>query len=315
MPNIGDDTGAFVQIGGPVNSDATHVVESFESVGEQLSFVLGDGIEPNLVEEVRGRPEGDGDTAAHNAIAAEEAIENLGIRFVKPNLNENWDYNTPTKTIALMGKGMGWVEHFNYDGFSLAKWDRQQQIQRENVMIRGFITKFYYPESIKSKSEDPLAGPKRLYIPRVLLMEELWTHIRSTGMIPFEIRVCAYSKNSRYTYDLDLVNNTMLKDFRGGQAPLRNRAERTAVDYLNFDIIFAATDMKDIVKKAFINLFEMEKATAFDISHSMGITDNMAMNALNSIVYRGLAEKVGTPPREIYSIDPDALAQQAKKFE
>jgi len=249
------------------------------------------------------------------AILAEDELENAGIRFLKPKLGENWDYNTPTKTIALMGNGMGWVEHFSYDAFSLDKWDKQQNIQRENVMIRGFVTKFNYPESIKSKSEDPLAGPKRLYIPKVLLLEELWEHIRSTGMVPFEIRICAYTKNSRYTYDLDLVNNTLLKDFRGGQAPLRNRAERTVIDYLNFDTVFAATDMKVIVKKTFINLFEMEKATAFDISHSMGITDQMAMNALNSIVHRGFAEKDGVAPREVYSIDPEALARQAKEFE
>ena len=249
------------------------------------------------------------------ALGTEEELENAGIRFLKPNLKENWDYNTPTKTIALMGKGMGWVEHFSYDGFSLTKWDKQQHIQRENVMIRAFVTKFYYPESIKSKSEDPLAGPKRLYIPKLLLLEELWEHIRSTGMVPFEIRVCTYTKNSRYTYDLNLVNNTLLKDFRGGQSPLRNKAERTVIDYLNFDTIFAATDMKDMVKRSFINLFEMEKATAYDISQSMNITDTMAMNALNSIAHRGLADKEGAAPREVYFINPKALAEQAKQFE
>ena len=249
------------------------------------------------------------------ALAKEEELENAGIRFLKPNLKENWDYNTPTKTIALMGKGMGWVEHFSYDGYSLSKWDKQQHIQRENVMIRAFVTKFYYPESIKTKSEDPLAGPIRHYIPKLLLLEELWEHIRSTGMVPFEIRVCTYTKNSRYTYDLNLVNNTLLKDFRGGQAPLRNKAERTVIDYLNFDTIFAATDMKDMVKRSFINLFEMEKATAYDISQSMNVTDTMAMNALSSIAHRGLAEKEGAAPREIYFINPEALAEQAKQLE
>jgi len=154
-----------------------------------------------------------------------------------------------------------------------------------------------------------------LYVPKLLLLEDLWTHIRSTGMVPMEIRICAYTKNSRYTYDIDLINNSMLKDFRGGQAPLRNKAERTVIDYLNFDTIFAASDMKDMVKRVFLNLFEMDKATAYDISQSMGITDTMAMNALNSIAYRGFAEKEGVAPREIYFINPEALAEQVKQFE
>ena len=107
----------------------------------------------------------------------------------------------------------------------------------------------------------------------------------------------------------------MLKDFRGGQAPIRNRAERTVIDYLNFDTIYASSDMKDMVKRVFLNLFEMEKATAIDISQSMGITPTMAMNALNSIAYRGFADKEGVAPRETYFINPEALAEQVKQFE
>ena len=54
----GDDSGPFKQIGGPIDLDAAQVVESLESVGEQLSFVLGDGVEADLVEEVRGLVQG-----------------------------------------------------------------------------------------------------------------------------------------------------------------------------------------------------------------------------------------------------------------
>jgi hypothetical protein len=249
------------------------------------------------------------------ALHREESLDNAGIRFIKPDLAENWDFNTPTRTLVLMGKGMGCLERFSYDSFRLDKWDKHQQIQRDNVMIRGFLTRFYYPQSIITESEDPLAGPKRPYIPRLVMLEDLWNHIRSTGMVPFEMRVCAYTKTARYIYDIDMVNNTMLKDFRGGQAPLRNRAQRTIVDYLNFDMVLASTDMKDIVKRAFINLFESEYATASDLAYSMHITSQMAANALTAIVTRGLAMKEGAPPREIFSINSEALAISAKKLE
>jgi len=250
-----------------------------------------------------------------DAIHQEENLENAGIRFIKPDLAENWDFNTPARMLLLMGEGMGCLERFSYDSFRLNKWDKSQPIQRDNVMIRGFLTRFYYPQSIISESEDPLAAPKRLYIPRLVKIEDLWQHIRSTGMVPFEMRFCAYTKTARYTYDINMINNTMLKDFRGGQAPLRNLAQRKIIDYLNFDMVLASTDMKDIVKKAFINLFESEYATAGDIAHSMHITNQMAGNALNAIVTRGLAKKQGSPPREIFSIDSDALAQKAEKLE
>ena len=35
------------------------------------------------------------------ALVKEKELENAGIRFLKPNLKENWDYNTPTKTIFV----------------------------------------------------------------------------------------------------------------------------------------------------------------------------------------------------------------------
>jgi hypothetical protein len=245
------------------------------------------------------------------ALAEEEAIETGGFRFLNPNMDENWDYNVPTKTIALLGKGMGWVEHFDYDSFALNKWDRNQQIRKDKVMLRAFPTRFYYPQSIKTKSIDPHAGEKRLFIPKLVTLEELWSDIRRTGLVPFEFRVCAYTKNSRFAYDVNLLDNQILKDFRGGQVPPRNRAERTSVDYMNFDMMLASTDMKELVKKVFINLFEVNEATAFDISHTMGITDTMAKNGLDAVVSRNLAEKQGKPPREIYSINTELLEEAA----
>jgi hypothetical protein len=174
---------------------------------------------------------------------------------------------------------------------------------RDPVMIRAFPTRFYFPQSIKTKSIDPLAGEKRLYIPKLMTLEELWTDIRNTGLVPFEIRLCTYTKYSRFSYDMNLVQNRLLKDFRGGQVPMTNKAERSAMDYMNFDMVLAITDMKDLVKKVFIELFEVKKATAFDISHSMGITVTMATNCLDALVSRDVAEAEGKPPRQIYSID------------
>jgi hypothetical protein len=249
------------------------------------------------------------------AMHREEELENLGIRFLRPDLKENWDFNTPSKTLVLMQNGMGVLERFSYDAFKLDKWDMHQPLQRDNVMIRGFPTWLYFPQSIKTKSIDPLAEAERPYVPKLVMLEDLWQHVRKNGMVLFELRVCAYTKTARYTFDLDLVDNVMLKDFRGGQSPLRNLAKRGIVDYLNFDMVLASTDMKDMVKRAFINLFESEYATAFDIAHSMHITNQMAANALNAIASRGLAIKEGTYPREIYSINSEALAEKALKLE
>ena len=41
----------------------------------------------------------------------------------------------------------------------------------------------------------------------------------------------------------------------------------------------------------------------------------MASNALNAVVSRGLATKQGNAPREIFTIDLEALASKAAKME
>jgi hypothetical protein len=237
-----------------------------------------------------------------------------GIHFFKPNMKENWDYNTPTSRILLMGDGMGVVERFDYDSFALEKWNRGQEVKKELVMLRAFPTRFYIPMSIKTKSKDPQAGPPCLYTPKLLTLEEFWRDVRGKGLVPFEIRVCAYTRSQRFSYDIDLLGNRLLKDFRGGQVAPRNKAVRTAMDYMNFDMILASTDMKELVKKVFINLFEVKESTAFDISHTMGITETMARNGLDAVVARNLAGKRGRPPRETYTIDVKLLETAAREF-
>ena len=65
--------------------------------------------------------------------------------------------------------------------------------------------------------------------------------------------------------------------------------------------------MKDLVKRVFITLYDMENTTASDISYSFGITETMAKNCLDAIASRGYADKIGTPPREIYEINSENL--------
>ncbi len=245
-----------------------------------------------------------------DAMVEFEELKTLEVQFFKPRLKENWDYNQPTKSLILIGQGLGGVQTFGYDAFKLKKWDTSQSINREKVMIRCFISKFYFPRSIKTKSANIHDGHVRPYVPELMTLERLWEEIRQTGVVPFQLHISAYKPTSRYNYELDLVNNTLLKDFRGGTMPLRDRKVRGSIEHFNFDMILATTEMKDLVKRVFITLFDVKELTAADIALSFGVTDTMAKNSLDAIVSRGLAEKEGHPPREIYSITAESLAEK-----
>ena len=246
-------------------------------------------------------------TSLLDAILEFEELKTLELHFFRPRMNENWDYNVPTKKLVLLGHGLGGVQVFDYDPYKLDKWSGGQTMKNEKVMIRSFISKYYYPRSIKSKSADIHSETKRLYVPNLMTLEKQWEEIRKLGVVPFQLHISAYTPTNRYNYELDLVGNRIFKDFRGGTVPLKGKASRESLDYFNFDKILATTDMRDLVKRAFITLFDVNELTAFDIAHSFGITDTMAKNSLDAIVSRGLAEKDGHPPREIYMINSENL--------
>ncbi len=236
-----------------------------------------------------------------------DSLEKLEIHFFKPNMKQNWDYDAPTKKIVLLGRGLGGVETFRYDPYKLDKWDLSQGIKRSKAMIRGFISEFYFPRSIKTKTRDSRDALKRIFVPELMTLEKLWQVVRTTGVVPFSFHVCIYTQQERFTYDIDLVNNRLTKDFRSGSISIKERVERSSMDNFNFDRILASTDMKDLVKRVFITLYDMENTTASDISYSFGITETMAKNCLDAIASRGYADKIGTPPREIYEINSENL--------
>jgi len=246
-------------------------------------------------------------TSLLEAMLEFEELETLEIHFFKPKMSENWDYNVPTKKLVLLGHGLGGVQVFDYDPYSLKKWDGSQSMKKEKVMIRGFITQFYYPQSIKSKTAGIDQGEVRLFVPALKTLEMVWKDVRESGVLPIQLHISAFTPDNRYNYELDLTNDTVLKDFRGGVVPLRSRAERESIDYFNFDKILASTDMRDLVKKVFITLFDMNDITPIDIALSFKITDTMAKNSLDALVTRGLADKEGYPPREIFEINSNNL--------
>ncbi len=244
-----------------------------------------------------------------------EELRTLEIHFFKPNMKQNWDYDVPTKKVVLLGHGLGGVETFHYDSLKLNKWDLSQGVKRSKVMIRGFISNFYYPMSIKTKLKDDQDALNRIFIPELMTLENIWQIVRTTGVVPFTLHLCLYTQTERITYYLDLVNNQLIKDFRSGVISVKEKANRSSMDNYNFDRVLASTDMKDKVKKVFIALYDMNHATASDISFSFGMTDNMARNCLEALVTRGFASKEGVSPREVYEINSLDLEEAVAKMD
>ena len=236
-----------------------------------------------------------------------DSIKSVEIRFLKPNIHDNWDFNAPTKIIKAIEGGYGGLAFFNYDAKALDKWAHAGELIEKKAMIRAFPVDFYVPRSIATMSRYVREDPPRPLVPRLLPMEKAWVEMREVGALPLTVRICAYTHEERFSYDLDLIEGVLMRDFRAERMPVTRKKRRSPEEYFYFDNIYASTDLPILPKQIFEAIFESDGLTASDISHFFKITMDMALNNLRALVSRGLVESEGRPPFETYRVTFEAL--------
>jgi hypothetical protein len=228
--------------------------------------------------------------------------DEIEIHFFHPNRDEIWEYDTPTRLIKINRQGRGALMLFEVDHFSLNQWNPSKESIIEPAMFSSYLAHFYSPESIKAHTkkidEKPLIPPRWLGTPF-----ELWEDIRRKGIVPFQMALCAYSKKRRYLYQLDVINNSLLMDFRNGKIPIANRVFRNTFDYYYLDHFLSMQELPTLAKKVLQVIFELEDANVADIEIGLGITEKMAKNNISALAKRGLIDALGKSPKAKYVIN------------
>jgi hypothetical protein len=241
-----------------------------------------------------------------DAIYEVEIWNELEIGFFHPNTEIIWEYDTPTKIIKINNQGRGALMVFPVNPFSLNQWNPEQEPLVESAMFSSYLSYFYSPESIKSQSnkvdEKPLIPPRPL-----CTLHELWHDIRKKGIVPFQLTLCAYSKVKRYVYQLDVLNNKLIIDFRNGKIPIANRKFRETIDYYHLDHFLSTMELPDLAKKVLQVIFELEEVMVADIEIGLGLTEKMAMDNVNALAKRGIIEPLGKPPKAKYIVNLDNM--------
>jgi hypothetical protein len=237
-----------------------------------------------------------------NLIFENTTFENLHVYFVKPNVNETWEYDVPTVEIKISKGGVGTIMlPCPYNPYSLKRWDVEHMTPtEENAMFRVYLLDFYYPESIRNKS---LRGDTERIFPfnlDLFLFEDFLKIVRNYGIVPLIIRLCAYTKHYRFTYDIDVIDDALIANFRTGKFPVTARIYRHPKQYYFLDRILASTNIGDYPKKVLETVFETNGVYVHDIAHAYGLSDQMAQGSLEVCVKHGFLEKEGKPPRVRY---------------
>ena len=247
----------------------------------------------------------------YDALKEENEIESVDIRFLKPKLDEIWDFDAPTKTIKLIKGGFGGIAFFNYDPKALDKWAKAGELIEKKAMIRTFPVDYFIPQSIATMSKYIGEEPPDILVPELWTMESMIKNIRKVGALPITVRICAYTKEERFAYDIDLLQNRLLRDFRAGKMQPTQRIKRSPEEYFYFDRIYASLKMGRLPKAIFEAIFESEGLTVGDIAHFFKITTEMATNNLKALQKRNLVIAEGRPPMETYRVTHEVLERGA----
>jgi hypothetical protein len=247
------------------------------------------------------------------ALMSAEPGSEISLSLYHPDLSENWDYDTPSKSIFIGRKGVGWLEHFRYDPYSFEKWNFNERFKKSQGMVMGHFTHFFVPESIKAHSARANeGGDSPPYATRLMPFDELHAEAVSGRMVPFRARLCAYTQEARYAFTVDLLDNCLVQDFRAGKLPPKGRVFRKPLDCLAFDRVFASESLPQHVASALMLVFEREGTTVYDVSQVIGLNEASARNTLQALVARNLAYKQGSAPRENYMIEIDSIKKMAE---
>ncbi len=249
---------------------------------------------------------GKGYSSIINGIYKEPELKKLKIRFLKPDLKGKWAFTKPPKELMEKG-GKGVYRCFAYDPMRLNGWSGTNKVNNEIVMVRGYLTNFFVPMSIKSKSRYHHAEEiPRMYEPQLKKISSLWEDMRA-GILPFGIRLCLYTPIERFSIIIDPLTDKLLPHPLC-KAPYHSRVKHTAIEYMIFDTVLANINMPKLSKKIFEFVFECGETTAPDVAHVFNIQTKIAENNLQSLRNRELVRK----KREYHYIDMDDIRRQAE---
>jgi hypothetical protein len=241
-----------------------------------------------------------------DALTKVETLSEFEIHFYHPKTDGAWEYDTPTRLIKINEQAIGGLMMFPVDPFLLNKWNPDMKPAIAEAMFRSYLPYYYSPETIKSHSKK--VDDKFLVPPRALCTpNELWRDMREKGIVPFQLNICAYTKEIRYKYRINVLENTLLKDFRDNRIPIANRVVRSSLDSFNLDKILSTQELPIIPKRVLQIIFELNEAMVSDIEIGLGITEKMARNAIKSLMKRGFLIVLGKPPQQAYIINLDAV--------
>jgi hypothetical protein len=230
----------------------------------------------------------------YDALAEIEKLSEIELKLAEPDLNAEWFFNVPTPMIRIIENGLGWISILPKD--MLDVWDVADTLVEERCMFRVYSLAYHDPKRARDAFAAKDFGIR--FSTKLELFEDFWKRVREIGVIPFTIRLCAYTKTARYLYDIDLLTCSLLKDMREGKIPPVCKISRKPLQFYQLDKIMTYDDLPLISKHIFEIIFESKEVNVLELAQALHITEHMVREHLDVLIRRRYVEKEGLPPNE-----------------
>ncbi|MDE1820068.1 MAG: hypothetical protein KGJ23_03910 [Euryarchaeota archaeon] len=225
------------------------------------------------------------------AILAEKTPpERVSLVIYEPKPDpQAWEFTTPTALVDSDSAGSGRVLTFRYNPHALSPWDPHDPGKEETCVVRFSVRESYIPRSIQQEHATNEGRPPLPPGFELFSIADFSRFVHSSGVVPFRAALHLYTSRTRLRYDLDLLHNHLLADPRAGRFSIEDRVERSSRICHGLDRFVARGALPLLPRRVLELLFESKGLSVQDVSVILGVSQELATAALQSLVGRQFA--------------------------
>ena len=153
-------------------------------------------------------------------------------------------------------------------------------------IARVLLRENYVPRSLSDEGRAAHGEGLALQQRKLGTIAEAFRFARANLVVPFQVAILLYQKESRVRYEFDLVDGRLLTDLRMGRLPINRRVRRSSRLAWNLDSYIARSHLSLLATRVLESLFETKGLTGVEVSHLFGGIRELVDSALQTLMSR-----------------------------
>ncbi|NPA74649.1 MAG: hypothetical protein GXO25_01035 [Euryarchaeota archaeon] len=201
----------------------------------------------------------------------DKEMKGMELILTAPKKWGKWIFNDPIKELRILPNGLGSIMVLEGE-ISPGRWILENS-KFQKAMVR-FIIERAHPNAAFG-----LVTPEKFF------------EIVHNGIIPYLIRIVAYTRENRYKIDINIPRNEVIADIRWGKIPPKLFKRRTNEEYFMFDKVYSTIPLPRFSKLIFETVFESNGMDLETLALIFNVPEEILRNNLGVLIKHNLVEE------------------------